>query len=626
MFAHVIPLEGSGEDEGRFVADLVTDDILWLGHVKLVVKADNEPALQALVAESLRGLRIEAANGETPLEMVSKEQPMEYESQSMGGIEVGIKVVRGQFRSLRLCLESRFGKRIPIDHPVMAWLLQHTTLLLNARVRGQDGLTPWARARGRPFNQRLVGFGEIILYKLPPKGPQHDPDGNMSYRWLQGIFLGYRRENSSYVVGTDTGVAYSRALQRRPVENRWSEEAASRLSATPWKSRPQKGPEVIFQEEAPKDEPAGEDAPSNPRQMKLMLNDFKLHGFSATCRQCQWMQQHGAARGGLQHSVTCRARMMSEIGKSVVGQLRLQKHEERVDEALARHIERSVQDEARAAQAGDPPSSSAGPSAGAQGETMLDQLLQPEAERPESNRVRLQPGADDNSGGMEHEDLFGDASADAGNATPQGDYPDGSMDVDLVKQAPIMATTGGSSGISMAHNHTASGDRWLGPPDDGSHAETSYGSDGAPGRAGGLSSSGGGFESRRAHRDSRVQHESPWSGNTGPAMAAVIQDQAEEDDGDADDIPMFLLSQLACDSRSHRRETRQAFQRVVSEVYSPPRVTGYLGEHPRKHLGAGFALDLTTQDTDGRAWDFSDPVMQARAMERVRTERPLFPS
>ncbi len=90
-FAHVVPVKGTAEVEGRYVADMIAEDIVWLGHVKLIIKADNEPALQSLVVETLRRVRI-IANDE--LEGVSKEQPEEYESQSNGGVEVGIRVLR----------------------------------------------------------------------------------------------------------------------------------------------------------------------------------------------------------------------------------------------------------------------------------------------------------------------------------------------------------------------------------------------------------------------------------------------------------------------------------------------------------------------------------------------------
>ena len=83
---------------------------------------------------------------------------------------------------LTFCVEARIDKFIPVDHPVVAWLLEHTCLILSVGVRGSDGLTAWARVRGRAFNQRMLSFLESVFYKLPTKGPQAAPDGNMGTR------------------------------------------------------------------------------------------------------------------------------------------------------------------------------------------------------------------------------------------------------------------------------------------------------------------------------------------------------------------------------------------------------------------------------------------------------------
>ena len=48
LFAHVVPYKGAGEDQ--YVSSLAVSDIEWLGHVKLILKSDNEPALRTLVA------------------------------------------------------------------------------------------------------------------------------------------------------------------------------------------------------------------------------------------------------------------------------------------------------------------------------------------------------------------------------------------------------------------------------------------------------------------------------------------------------------------------------------------------------------------------------------------------
>ncbi len=174
VFAHQVPVKGLDED--KHVVKLVCADVEWLGHTKVVMKCDNEPAVKRLLDHSLRALRI------TNMDAITQEHPERYESQSNGMVEVGIKVVRGHFRTLKSCLERRIGAEIPASHPVLAWLLEHACLIINAVVRGDDGLSAWTRARGRPFRQRRIGFCENCLYKLPVKGPHHDEDGNMAPR------------------------------------------------------------------------------------------------------------------------------------------------------------------------------------------------------------------------------------------------------------------------------------------------------------------------------------------------------------------------------------------------------------------------------------------------------------
>mgnify|MGYP002809736116 CR=1 FL=1 len=149
-------------------------------------------------------------------------------------------------RTLRLCLEARVGQKVPDSHPLMAWLLEHTAHLLNVTVRGDDGLTPWARVRGRAFNQRLFGYGESVIAKLPPKGPQHDVNGNMSARMFPGIFLGYHHTSNTYRVATaDGNVIKIRSVLRRPFADRWCAESIKSIRATPWSLRAITAPGVI---------------------------------------------------------------------------------------------------------------------------------------------------------------------------------------------------------------------------------------------------------------------------------------------------------------------------------------------------------------------------------------------
>ena len=61
---------------------------------------------------------------------------------------------------------------------------------------------------------------------------------------------------------------------------------------------------------------------------------------------------------------------------------------------------------------------------------------------------------------------------------------------------------------------------------------------------------------------------------------------------------------------------------IVSEIYSPPRVTDAARRNPSLGIRPGFALDLTTSDDEGRPWDFDDPSQRAKAKALVLEKKP----
>ena len=91
-----------------------------------------------------------------------------------------------------------------------------------------------------------------------------------------------------------------------------------------------------------------------------------------------------------------------------------------------------------------------------------------------------------------------------------------------------------------------------------------------------------------------------------------------------DDI-MAVIKSLGGHGGKYRRERMKGLKAIVSEVYSPPRVTAAATKLlPELRLIPGFALDLTTADSDGRQWDFDDVTMRERAMRRVKEDRPML--
>ena len=91
-----------------------------------------------------------------------------------------------------------------------------------------------------------------------------------------------------------------------------------------------------------------------------------------------------------------------------------------------------------------------------------------------------------------------------------------------------------------------------------------------------------------------------------------------------DQIAELMLAEMGSSGRVRRRDGQKAMKTIVSEIYSPPRVTELLRRTRSRHLMAGFALDLTVLDEDGRPWDFSSPVKRAKARRLVREQKPYM--
>ena len=556
LMAHVVPCKGA--DENGWVADLAARDIAWLGHTKVIIKADGEPALQNLVVHVLKVARVDCPD----LENAGKERSPAYDSQSNGAIESTIRTIRGLMRTVRLCLEARLDKTIPVNHPILAWMLEHVCLTLNVTIRGSDGVTAWRRARGRTFNQQLVGFGESVLYKYPSKGPQHAPHGNVGALGSDGIFVGYSLESNTFQVWTPNGMVYPRSITRKPPSERWNAEEIGKVNATPGEGRERR--------ERPRlDRPAGDVGPTAERvrdtpvrQMRINISDLKkFDHYDANCSQCQHIERYGRARPGGQHTRTCRQALVEKMQQTEAGRARLAAEEERTTKAMAEHIERAD---------------------GRQRNTPATPAVEP------AQPARLLPRDPQADGLVDGHALGAPAQREAsrGTAPPeharvvvptaQEEEIDAWRDVQNGQQAPLTPPLGPAPASPDLIDDILEG-----------------GNDEEMGDEG--------------HPDDDVNMD--FIGSLEPSLD--------------DTVSSLLLAQLGSLGRSYRREARQSAKALVSEIYSPPRVTALIRKAKMRHIMPGFALDITVDDPhDGKPWDFCLPEKRLRAKRIMREQKP----
>ena len=87
------------------------------------------------------------------------------ESQSNGGIEGAVKIVKGLLRVHLAALERKIGAKFPSRHPVLTWLVEHVTDLISKYAVGLDGKTGYERLFGRPVREEGLEFGETLHWK-----------------------------------------------------------------------------------------------------------------------------------------------------------------------------------------------------------------------------------------------------------------------------------------------------------------------------------------------------------------------------------------------------------------------------------------------------------------------------
>ena len=79
--------------------------------------------------------------------------------------EVTVSNLKCQVRAMRLTLDRFLGKHVPVIHPLIAWLVEHSAVVRMTAVVGRDGRTAYNNIRGTEHTPRLPFFGERLRYK-----------------------------------------------------------------------------------------------------------------------------------------------------------------------------------------------------------------------------------------------------------------------------------------------------------------------------------------------------------------------------------------------------------------------------------------------------------------------------
>ena len=118
--------------------------------------------------------------------------------------------MEGQVRTLKHALEERIQRRIPSTHPVMKWLVQYASTLLNKYTIHEDNATAYQQLHGKRASERLADFGEQVLFWIPKARR-----AKLDKMWAPGIYLGTTMtSNEAYEATFDGNVTRARGISR----------------------------------------------------------------------------------------------------------------------------------------------------------------------------------------------------------------------------------------------------------------------------------------------------------------------------------------------------------------------------------------------------------------------------
>ena len=157
-------------------------------------------------------------------EIVPGASPM-GESKSNGEVERAVQSVHGLARTLKDFLEQQSGIALESRSPLLAWLVEHCSNLLQLFHEGEPHcLHAFER---QPWRVEMPSFGECVDFR---RRTRH----KFESRWSRGVFVGVRVKTTERIVMDETGTYVVQSVRRVPEEQRYVNRLLRSVRGTPW--------------------------------------------------------------------------------------------------------------------------------------------------------------------------------------------------------------------------------------------------------------------------------------------------------------------------------------------------------------------------------------------------------
>lgn len=214
--------------------------LLELGHARVILQTDGEPAILSWAEEAVR----RAIIGEGRAEMVSVQAAPRDSHASNGAAERSVALVRNQAKAFLLSLDVhtehaatmgwQAGKfTINNESAWWNWASRHAAWLSNRyqKRRASGNITPYEKYRGRKYQQPLVLFGCTIM-GLRPGAHLNKAAASK----LESVWLGRDTLTDAHICATAAGIYRTRAIRCLTEEASWNVPLIRAMQWTPWRT------------------------------------------------------------------------------------------------------------------------------------------------------------------------------------------------------------------------------------------------------------------------------------------------------------------------------------------------------------------------------------------------------
>ena len=143
--------------------------------------------------------------------------PLEGDHMANGRVEMAVREVTRQCRTLKVSFEHNTGVRIANDSPLLSWLLRFAAQVMNKMRIGKGGKTSELRRTGQRWIKPMAQFGEKGWFrKIGEEGVS-----SFASRMTLGIFVGHHDRTRAISYITKIEIVRGKSQTKQTLSDAW---------------------------------------------------------------------------------------------------------------------------------------------------------------------------------------------------------------------------------------------------------------------------------------------------------------------------------------------------------------------------------------------------------------------